>query len=572
MSIFKSKTELPEVMPITNDSLDFSAIQPDYTQLVTGVDRSLKRKVLATSLIPIAMVLLLVFLLTSWKINSRTSQEDTADREQAPNNLVDASKLPEPSFSVGDDISEIVFNNTIVSNGAIVLSPKLQPTESTTGQLYYDEESNQIKLFNGESYISLVSITDTQQICFVGSDCGFLTIGDIPTAVELPQDLRVTASPTFAGLTLTTDLSVANGGTGASSFANNTVLIGNGSGAIGTTNTPASGQLLVTNASGVPQFITVSGDILISSAGVSTIGANTVDASELVNTAVTPGTYGNGSDYPVFTVDADGRITSASSLTLPGGGSGVGSLNTLVGSLVLQGTANQVNVVSGGSTITLSTPQDIATTSSPTFNGLTVTSLTLSGDNVTDITGTGLQVSAGLLQTTLGTTIDGTEIVNGSVANVDLANSSLTVSAGTGLSGGGSVSLGGTVILSLANDFGASIDTGEITNGTILFADLSQNGCANDEVIKWSTGGSAWVCSPDSTGSGTNTFATIATPAGTSPVADNTTDTLTLANGSGITITGDGTTDTVTIAAVLGADVDLTSEGNRNTTSTKRWY
>jgi hypothetical protein len=89
---------------------------------------------------------------------------------------------------------------------------------------------------------------------------------------------------------------------------------------------------------------------------------------------------------------------------------------------------------------------------------------------------------------------------------------------------------------------------------------LSQNGCANDEVIKWSTGGSAWVCSPDATGSGTNTFATIATPAGTSPVADNTTDTLTLANGSGITITGDGTTDTVTIAAVLGADVDLTSE------------
>lgn len=40
--------------------------------------------------------------------------------------------------------------------------------------------------------------------------------------------------------------------------------------------------------------------------------------------------------------------------------------------LTLSGTANQVNVNTAGTTITLSTPQNINTTSSPTFAGLTI--------------------------------------------------------------------------------------------------------------------------------------------------------------------------------------------------------
>ena len=49
------------------------------------------------------------------------------------------------------------------------------------------------------------------------------------------------------------------------------------------------------------------------------IGATTIGASELVDTAVTAGTYGaniaSGTGYyPIFTVDADGRLTSASTV------------------------------------------------------------------------------------------------------------------------------------------------------------------------------------------------------------------------------------------------------------------
>jgi len=49
-------------------------------------------------------------------------------------------------------------------------------------------------------------------------------------------------------------------------------------------------------------------------------------------------------------------------------------------------------------------------------------------------------------------------------------------------------------------------------------------------------------------GSASNSFATISTPSGTSPVADSSTDTLTLTAGTGITITGDSSADSVAIA------------------------
>ncbi len=154
----------------------------------------------------------------------------------------------------------------------------------------------------------------------------------------------------------------------------------------------------------------------------------------------------------------------------------------------------------------------------------------------------------------LGTTVDGSEIVDGSVGNVDLANSSLTVTAGTGLTGGGAVSLGGTVTLNAA--LGTTVESGEITNSTILFEDIAQNSCGTNDVIKWN--GTAWACATDNSGTSGNSFETIVAPSGTNPVADSSTDSLTFADGAGITITGNGTTDTITIAAVLGSTIEGT--------------
>ncbi|QQS65078.1 hypothetical protein IPO96_00760 [Candidatus Saccharibacteria bacterium] len=102
--------------------------------------------------------------------------------------------------------------------------------------------------------------------------------------------------------------------------------------------------------------------------------------------------------------------------------------------------------------------------------------ITITGNGTTDT----LTIAA-----TLGTSIDSSEIVDGTIVAADIAdatitnaklvNSGITVTAGTGLTGGGTVSLGGTVTLTLLNDFGSSIDSSEITNGTITGTDIASS-------------------------------------------------------------------------------------------------
>jgi hypothetical protein len=54
---------------------------------------------------------------------------------------------------------------------------------------------------------------------------------------------------------------------------------------------------------------------------------------------------------------------------------GVNSSATQDTYLTLSGTANEISITPSGTTLTLSTPQAIATTSSPTFSATTVTNL-----------------------------------------------------------------------------------------------------------------------------------------------------------------------------------------------------
>jgi len=63
-------------------------------------------------------------------------------------------------------------------------------------------------------------------------------------------------------------------------------------------------------------------------------------------------------------------------------------------------------------------------------------------------------------QTLTNKTINASQLVDASVTNAKLANSSLTVSAGTGMSGGGSVALGSSVTLTNAGVTSAVAGTG----------------------------------------------------------------------------------------------------------------
>ena len=93
-----------------------------------------------------------------------------------------------------------------------------------------------------------------------------------------------------------------------------------------------------------------------------------------------------------------------------------------------------------------------------------------------------------------------------------------------------------------------AVDTGDITNGTILDVDLNADVPNNGECLTFlATGAGVFRWNPCGSGGG-NSFETISTSGGTSPVADSATDTLILTGTAPITVTGDAAADSVTIA------------------------
>jgi hypothetical protein len=94
--------------------------------------------------------------------------------------------------------------------------------------------------------------------------------------VSIPQPLPVSRPSASGTWSVSATLGVAQGGTGAATFTSNGVLYGNGAGAIQATAAGTSAQFLVANGSGVPVFVSMSSDVLITNAGVATIQANAV--------------------------------------------------------------------------------------------------------------------------------------------------------------------------------------------------------------------------------------------------------------------------------------------------------
>lgn len=123
--------------------------------------------------------------------------------------------------------------------------------------------------------------------------------------------------------------------------------------------------------------------------GTTNGGNLTISGANISLTPIGPGatTTGSATAIPVITTDAYGRIsaisTAAVSSTLNlAGTSGTGTIALTTQSLTFAGT-NGVTASASGQTITIATPQNLQTTASPTFAGITIPAITKNGTNGT---------------------------------------------------------------------------------------------------------------------------------------------------------------------------------------------
>jgi hypothetical protein len=184
-----------------------------------------------------------------------------------------------------------------------------------------------------------------------------------------------------------------------------------------------------------------------------------------------------------------GDITLASGLKLTGSSatvhvsqvtasfSGNGAGLTSLSASQLQNFASDVSAVIGGTAVTSVVGNDGISVS--TVGGAATVSLSAS------VAGAGLAYSSGVLSvnvddSTIEINSDSLRVKDGGITNTKLANSSITVNTGNGLTGGGAVSLGGTIALtaSAASGGGLVVDSNGIG--------LSGSGAfTNNTVLKW---------------------------------------------------------------------------------------
>lgn len=158
---------------------------------------------------------------------------------------------------------------------------------------------------------------------------GAYTVGDIfvasgastiaPLAAVATGNVLISGgtgvAPSWGKVGLTTHitgtLGVSNGGTGATSLTTNGVLLGNGTSAITAAAPSAASQILIANASSVPTWVAMTGDVQIGSTGITAIGANKVLDTMLRQGAATSvigrsaNSTGNVAD---IAASADGQI------------------------------------------------------------------------------------------------------------------------------------------------------------------------------------------------------------------------------------------------------------------------
>lgn len=128
--------------------------------------------------------------------------------------------------------------------------------------LFRDASDGKFKLFTNLEPSPTTTVDTANSTYTIATLNAYLESGALisnSSAVQITANSTVAVSIAANSLSLSTALTVPNGGTGQTTFTNNAVLIGNTAGALKTVSSSTQGHVLQINGSGVPEFAMLDG-------------------------------------------------------------------------------------------------------------------------------------------------------------------------------------------------------------------------------------------------------------------------------------------------------------------------
>ena len=319
--------------------------------------------------------------------------------------------------------------------------------------------------------------------------------------------------------------------------------------------------------------VAIGSDVQAYNATLASVAGGTYSGDDSITTIGTVIAGNVAAILPAGTVSGSAQIDIAS--TTGDIALGTRTSGNYVASLVA-GTGITVGAAAEGATptITNSAPDQVVAltqgsnvTITGTYPNFTIastdTNTTYTASTGITLTGTAFSINSTVVtldgtQTLTNKTIGGGQLVDASVTNAKLANSSITVTAGTGMSGGGAASLGGTVTLTNAGVTSITTNTGLSSNVsatgavTITNAGVTSNVAGTGITVSGATGAvtitNAGVTSiTTNTGLSTNVSAT-----GAVTITNTITNNNQLTNGAGY-VTSSGVTSVTGTAPVVSS-------------------